>query len=71
MERILSNRIEIDVLLYLDDVLLFAADETALINVIRAVLQVQIKDGLKCSNKGLIVHLYCLLLGYIVTENSI
>lgn len=49
MERVLIDRIGIDVLVYLDDVLMLAADATALVNTIRVVLQLLIRAGLECK----------------------
>jgi len=49
MEKIFGDRIGVDVLVYLDDLLLFARDLPTLLKTLREVLQRLAKAGLKCK----------------------
>lgn len=49
MEQVLGIRIGVDVLVYLNDVLLFASEAAALGKTIREVLQLLIQAKLKCT----------------------
>jgi hypothetical protein len=72
MERILGDRIGVDVLVYLDDVLLFASEATALVKSIREVLQLLIRAGLKCkATKCALFTERVHYLGHIVTADGI
>lgn len=59
-------------LVYLDDVLMFAADATALVNTIRKVLQLLFRAGLKCKAAECSMFTQRVYyLGQIVTANGI
>ena len=51
MEKILGPLVGFGVLIYLDDVLLYAEDPEGLIELLRKVLKLLIAAGLKCKAK--------------------
>lgn len=62
----------VDVLVYLDDVLMFASDAAALVDAIREVLQLLMSAGLKCKPfKCALFSERVHYFGHIVTTNEI
>lgn len=49
IERIFLPRIGINVLVYLDDILMFASNVAELVDIIHDVLQLLISSGIKCK----------------------
>lgn len=72
IERILGDRIGVDVLVYLVDVLLFAWEAAALVKMIRQVLQLLIRAVLNLkATKCILLTKRVHYLGHIVTADSI
>ena len=72
MERVLHDRISRDVLVYLDDVLIFGPDPLTVLASLRLVLDRLAKAGLKCKpSKCSIFSDSVNYLGHVVTSNGI
>ena len=72
MERVLHDRIGRDVLVYLDDVLIFGPDPQAVLTSLRLVLDRLAKSGLKCkASKCSIFSDSVNYLGHVVSSNGI